>query len=90
MASLEPLPPVLSQDVHPLRDEAGPPHDFGQFYMLVDPTGAPDFAARFTRLAQAVAADPGARLPGQGRTDPASVAVDAAQWQTVLELSGGA
>ncbi|WP_375690177.1 Ldh family oxidoreductase [Pseudooceanicola sp. LIPI14-2-Ac024] len=79
---------VLSQDVHPLRDSAGPPHDFGQFYLLIDPGTAPDFAERFTRLAAAVAADPGARLPGAGRVPTDPVAVDDVLWDGVLALSG--
>jgi len=79
---------TLSQDVHPLREDAGPPHDFGQFYLLIDPATAPDFATRFARLAAAVAADPGARLPGQGRAEADPVRVDEALWAKALELSG--
>lgn len=79
---------VLSQDVHPLRADAGPPHDFGQFYLLIDPGAAPDFADRFTRLAEAVESDPGARLPGRPRRRVDPVPVEDALWRTVLSLSG--
>ncbi|MGR3321248.1 MAG: Ldh family oxidoreductase [Pseudooceanicola sp.] len=80
---------TLSRDVQTLMADDGPPHDFGQFYLLIDPATAPDFAARFSTLAETVEADPGARLPGRhGRTlDP--VPVDALLWSRVGELARG-
>ena len=54
-----------SLDVGPLKAPEGAPHDLGQFYLLIDPALSPDFAARFGRLAEAIAEEEGARLPGR-------------------------
>ncbi len=80
---------TLSKDVHPLREDAGPPHDFGQTYMLIDPSGAPDFGGAFGQLADAIAADPGARIPGQGRSrsPKGPITVDDSLWQTACDLA---
>jgi len=60
---------VNSLDVSGLKLPDGKPHDLGQFYILMDPgTYGDDFAARFQRVADAVAAQEGARLPGSDRT----------------------
>ncbi|OWU84161.1 lactate dehydrogenase [Oceanicola sp. 22II-s10i] len=80
---------VLSQNVHPLREDSGPPHDFGQFYLLIDPATAPDFAGAFGQIAAAVAADEGARLPGQGRAPRDPVGVPQDLWDTVVALGSG-
>ena len=44
---------TVSRYVKPLKAPDGPPHDLGQFYILMEP-GA-DFAARLARVAAAVA-----------------------------------
>jgi len=80
---------VLSRDVKPLKAPNGPPHDLGQFYILVDPGGSDDFAARLAALAENVALDPGARMPGQGRTPAASVEVAPEIWSRIEELAQG-
>lgn len=79
---------VNSVDVRPLKAPAGPPHDLGQFYLLIDPAPSPDFAARFTRLAEAIAEDEGARLPGARLRGRDAAEVQEPLWRTVLELAG--
>ncbi len=79
---------VNSLDVKPLKAPEGPPHDLGQFYMLIDPATSSDFAARFARLAEAIAEDEGARLPGARVTGQDMADVPEALWQGVLALGG--
>ena len=56
---------VNSLDVKGLKLPDGPPHGLGQFYILLDPTTYGDhFNDRFARVAEAVAAQDGARIPG--------------------------
>jgi (2R)-3-sulfolactate dehydrogenase (NADP+) len=78
-----------SVDVAPLKAPEGAPHDLGQTYILIDPAAAPDFAARLARLQEAVAEDPGARLPGavSRATDPVEVPADA--WALAQRLAAG-
>ena len=78
-----------SLDVAGLKSGEGPPHDLGQFYILIDPAAhAPAFEDRVSRLSEAVAAQEGARLPGQARVAAETVAVPEALWQTVSRLAG--
>ena len=79
---------VNSLDVKPLKAPEGPPHDLGQFYILIDPAVSPDFAARFARLADAVAEEEGARLPGARVTGLDAAEVPEPLWQSVLALGG--
>ena len=76
-----------SLDVEPLKAPEGAPHDLGQFYVLIDPAMSPDFAARFARLAGAVAEDEGARLPGAGKRGADSAEVPEALWQLTCRLA---
>ncbi|MGY3437989.1 MULTISPECIES: Ldh family oxidoreductase [unclassified Marinovum] len=78
---------VFSRDVKPLKAPEGAPHDLGQYYILIDPSTAPDFAARMAALAEAVASDPGTRLPGQRKAQRDPVAVPEALWADILALS---
>lgn len=79
---------VNSLDVAGLKVPEGKPHDLGQFYMLMDPgTYHADFGARFARVAEAVAAQDGARIPGADRTAMTEVDVPDALWDLVLKLS---
>ncbi|MDG1801579.1 MAG: Ldh family oxidoreductase, partial [Paracoccaceae bacterium] len=56
---------VNSLDVGGLKLPDGEPHGLGQFYILLDPAVHSDhFADRFARIADAVDAQEGARLPG--------------------------
>ena len=78
---------VTSREVKPLKAPEGPPHDLGQFYVLIDP--AAGFADTLEKVAQAVALDDGARMPGQGRVLADPVTVDPKAWDQALSLSQG-
>lgn len=79
---------VNSMDVKGLKLADGPPHDLGQFYFLLDPTGysGDGFYERLARVADAVAEQPDARLPGAGRVLPSEVQVDAMLWDRCVNL----
>ncbi len=79
---------VSSLDVKPLKAPDGPPHDLGQFYILIDPAASDVFADRLARIAEAVANEEGARLPGAARKVAETVQVPDALWQQVQELAG--
>lgn len=78
-----------SVDVPPLKAVEGPPHDLGQFYLLVDPDAfsGERLHALTDQLRVLVADQPGARLPGTTGdvTDP--VAVPGDLWARMIELS---
>ncbi len=79
---------VNSLDVKGLKLADGPPHDLGQYYILIDPGahgGA--LADRFATVAQAVADDPGVRIPGTPRRHLDPVDVPDALWQQALALA---
>ncbi len=79
---------VNSLDVSGLKVAEGKPHDLGQFYILMDPgTYHADFGARFARVAEAVGAQEGARIPGADRHVMTEVDVPEALWASVLKLS---
>ncbi|WP_333713562.1 Ldh family oxidoreductase [Yoonia sp.] len=79
---------VNSLDVAGLKVAEGRPHDLGQFYILMDPGTYHDgFADRFARVAEAVAAQEGARIPGSGRQELAEVDVPDALWALVEKLA---
>ncbi len=81
---------VNSLDVAAIKSAEGPPHDLGQFYILIDPgthTAPETFARRFARLAEAVAAQEGARLPGAARPVADTVAVPEALWSRITALA---
>lgn len=78
---------VTSRDVKPLKAPDGPPHDLGQFYLIMDPTAAPGFAATVKKVAAAVSEDEGARMPGQGRVLAEPVSVDPVAWALAQELA---
>lgn len=81
---------VNSLDVSGLKLADGPPHDLGQFYILIDPgsyhTG---FADRLTRIAEAVAEQEGPRIPGADRKIMDVVDVPDPLWQQVQTLAAG-
>jgi len=78
---------VNSLDVGGLKLPDGPPHGLGQFHILMDPgTYHADFAERFARLADAVAAQEGARIPGADRKVMTEVDVPDALWDLVCGL----
>ncbi len=77
-----------SVDVPPLKAPTGPPHDLGQFYILIDP-GAFDqegFSARLTQLGAEIASQEGARLPGSRPNPDAPVDVPADLWNKIEAL----
>lgn len=76
---------VNSLDVGGLKLPDGPPHGLGQFYIVMDPgTYSDAFFDRFARVAEAVEAQEGARLPGAQRREMDVVAVPDALWDSVL------
>ena len=82
---------VNSTGVKGLKLPEGPPHDLGQFYILIDPSAsAPDFSDRFAQLANAVATDGDARIPGVPRKIFDPVDVPNALWEKVLSLAATA
>ena len=79
---------VNSLDVKGLKLPDGPPHGLGQFYILLDPTPYGDhFNDRFARVAEAVAAQDGARIPGLSRNVMTEVDVPDALWVQVEALA---
>ncbi|AXI47453.1 lactate dehydrogenase [Sulfitobacter sp. SK012] len=78
---------TLSRDVKPLKAPEGAPHDLGQYYLLIDPSTAPDFGAQMAALAENVAQDEGARMPGQHRSLADPVNVPDALWSQMTELA---
>jgi len=79
---------VASRDVKPLKAPDGPPHDLGQYYLLMDPGTSPDFFARLEQVAEGVALDEGARMPGQGKQPQDPVTLEEAVWAQTRELAG--
>jgi (2R)-3-sulfolactate dehydrogenase (NADP+) len=56
-----------------LLDDSGGPPGVGQCFIAIDPARcAPGFAQRVAKLAQAIHAQEGARLPGEGRAEHAA------------------
>lgn len=79
---------VNSLDVGGLKLPDGPPHGLGQFYLLMDPATYSDaFFDRFARVAEAVEAQEGARIPGASRREMDTVPVPDALWESVIALS---
>lgn len=81
---------LLSKDVAPLKAPEGAPHDLGQFYILIDPQVAPEFADRLSHLAEAAGVDPGTRMPGQGKQPVDLVDVEQTVWAQMQRLAGSA
>lgn len=79
---------VVSRDVKPLKAPEGPPHDLGQFYVLIDPGASDDFAARLAQVAGAVAEEEGVRMPGQGKAARDPVDVPDAVWAQAMGFAG--
>ena len=76
---------TLSKDVKPLLVPEGPPHDLGQFYILIDPSASSDFFTRIQTLAEVIAEDEGARMPGRNKVDSDPIEVADELWE---KLSG--
>lgn len=71
---------TLSKDVKPLLVPEGPPHDLGQFYIIIDPSASNDFFTRIQMLADAIAQDEGARMPGRNKVDNDPIEVADELW----------
>ncbi len=79
---------VVSRDVKPLKAPEGPPHDLGQYYLLMDPGASGAFADRLAQVAEGVAMDEGARMPGQTARHMDPVDLEEAVWAQVTALAG--
>jgi (2R)-3-sulfolactate dehydrogenase (NADP+) len=81
---------VNSLDVKALKAPEGKPHDLGQFYILIDPEvfSGPAFWDRLARVADAVAEQEGARLPGSRRVSREAVEINAKLWGDCKALAG--
>lgn len=77
---------VNSLDVQPLKAPEGPPHDLGQFYILIDPGTSDVFADRLSRIANAIGIEEGARMPGANRTAARHVDLADTLWSQIIEL----
>ncbi|MEM9583646.1 MAG: Ldh family oxidoreductase [Pseudomonadota bacterium] len=79
---------VNSLDVGGLKLPDGPPHGLGQFYIVMDPATYSDaFFDRFARVAEAVEAQDGARVPGASRREMDVVPVPDALWDSIVALT---
>lgn len=78
-----------SVDVPPLKAADGPPHDLGQFYLVIDPRAYSDeaFYAHLESLARSVSADTSARLPGAARPNSSTVEVADDLWDVITSLA---
>ncbi|MEM7507441.1 MAG: Ldh family oxidoreductase [Pseudomonadota bacterium] len=79
---------VVSRDVKPLKAAQGPPHDLGQYYLLLDPGASPEFFDRLTQIQAGVALDDGARIPGARKDPKDPVSLEDAVWQQARTLAG--
>jgi len=79
---------IVSREVRPLKAPDGPPHDLGQYYLLMDPDISGVFFERLQEVAAGVAVDEGARMPGQGKREADPVELDDKVWLQVLSLAG--
>ena len=77
-----------SRQVRPLKAPEGPPHDLGHTFLLIDPADSA-FHDRMAALGAAVLADPGCRMPGQGKRPAASAEVPQDLWDLVARLTQG-
>ena len=75
---------VGSRDVKGLKLADGPPHDLGQFYILIAPQ--PGVTQRLAQVAQALEGDPDSRIPGVPRRRIDPVDVDDLLWARVQDL----
>lgn len=79
---------VVSRDVRPLKAPEGPPHDLGQYYLLIDPGNASEFFDRLGQVAEGVALDERGRMPGQGKAEMDPVLLEQSVWDQTLALAG--
>ena len=80
---------TVSRQVAPLKAPEGAPHDLGQYYLLIDPDVSGEFYDRLALVAEGVAMDEGARMPGQNTQPATEVEVADAVWSTIMGLADG-
>ena len=78
---------TVSRNVKPLKAPIGAPHDLGQYYLLIDPDVSSAFFDRMALVAEGVALDLGARMPGQNTQAAEQVEVDDHLWEMVRKLA---
>ena len=80
---------AMSLDTKSLQAISGPPHGLGIFCLLLDPTAiaGDQFGHNVERLQDAIASQPGTRLPGSNRKAQANVTVDCALWEKAQSLA---
>ncbi|WP_171052684.1 Ldh family oxidoreductase [Ruegeria sediminis] len=79
---------VNSLDVRGLKAETGPPHDLGQFYILIDPgLHGGTLADSIARVAGAIGDDPSVRIPGSRSKNRDPVEVPPELWAKVTGLT---
>ncbi len=78
---------LASMDVKPLKAPTGEPHDLGQYYILIDPSDASAFGERIKQVADAVAAEEGARIPGARKSTIDPVEVSQPVWDLITSLA---
>lgn len=78
---------AASRDVRALKAPDGPPHDLGQYFLLMDPSLSTAFFDRLAAVQDAVAENPGARMPGQGKTEQDPVLIEPELWASVCALA---
>ena len=78
---------VVSREVKPLKATEGAPHDLGQYYILIEPASGQGFFDRLAQVAEGVALDEGARMPGQDKKPSEIVDVPDQVWELAVRLS---
>ncbi len=78
---------VAAVDIGPLKAPEGPPHDIGDYYLIMDPSASGVFFDRLTQIKTAVSRDEGARMPGQDRRVADPVEIEDHVWDAVLKLA---
>lgn len=80
---------AMSLDTRSLKETQGPPHSLGIFCLLLDPTAMAqgNFWSKLDRLKEAVASEPGTRLPGTRIRREEHVAVKTVLWERAQFLA---
>ena len=79
---------IVSRDVKPLKAPEGPPHDLGQYYILMDPGNSGVFHDRLAQVVEGVSMDAGARVPGQTKRHLDPVDLEDHVWAQLQDLAG--
>jgi len=79
---------TISRHVKPLKAPEGTPHDLGQYYLIMDPSTSPEFYNKLEQVAEGVALDESARMPGQGKVENNPVELEDTVWAQTQVLAG--